>query len=201
MDSNTTEDNASGYGQAVSSNIITMTLRSPHNSVSAPYSRAHTRAASINSQMPPRSPRSHRTSVHSGSQLSGIEGRFRGHFSGPFVAKPPVQQKDMRPYFRSRRIQKGTVDRPELRTKDPRWIWMNIVPVVGILLGFGIVTVLAYLGYRSVVNHTYCLVFTDDFSGGIDPSIWQYEIQTGGYEYVSLFPFFLNSNTNHILTP
>ncbi|CAK7225893.1 hypothetical protein SCUCBS95973_006016 [Sporothrix curviconia] len=191
MDSTDNEPDTPDYGQAVSSNTIVMALNSPEPRLAD--SRPPTRGASISIPASPRPPRS-----------NGSESRFRGHFSGPFSpgpysgrssgifmirpAPPPPTpapappQKDMRPYFRSRRIVKGTLDRPELRKKDPRWIWINIVPVVGILLGLAIIAVLSWTGYRSVVNHTYCLVFDDDFSNGINASIWQYEIQTGGYD-------------------
>lgn len=86
-----------------------------------------------------------------------------------------------RPYFRSRRIRKGTIDRPELREKDPRGLWVTLLPFMGILIGLTLIVVLAYLGYSSVSHQQYCEVFIDDFSNGLNSSIWTKEVQTGGY--------------------
>lgn len=86
-----------------------------------------------------------------------------------------------RPYFRSRRIRKGTIDRPELREKDPRGIWITLLPLLGFLSGLAIVAVLSYTGYASVSNHKYCEVFIDDFSSGFNSTIWTKQVETGGY--------------------
>lgn len=86
-----------------------------------------------------------------------------------------------RPYFRSRRIRKGTIDRPELREKDPRAIWITIIPLLGFAVGLAIIAVLSWSGYKSVVNHQYCLAFTDDFSNGFNTSIWTKDVETGGF--------------------
>lgn len=86
-----------------------------------------------------------------------------------------------RPYFRSRRIRKGTIDRPELREKDPRRIWVTLIPFMGFLGGLTIIVVLAYLGYSSVSMHQYCEVFIDDFSNGLNSTIWTKDVQTGGF--------------------
>lgn len=89
-----------------------------------------------------------------------------------------------RPYFRSRRIKKGTIDRPELREHDPRQKWVTIIPMFGFLLGLMTIAILAWDGWASVPTHVYCPVFVDDFSGGFNSTIWSKEIQTGGYKYV-----------------
>lgn len=86
-----------------------------------------------------------------------------------------------RPYFRSRRIQKGTIDRPELRERDPRGIWVTLIPLIGFLAGLALVIVLSYLGYASVDMHQYCEVFIDDFSNGFNPNIWTQVVETGGF--------------------
>lgn len=98
------------------------------------------------------------------------------------LQRSSVQPYNPRPYFRSRRIQKGTIDRPELHEKDPRVIWMTLLPLLGFLLGFGIIGVLSWSGYASVTNHAYCEVFIDDFSGGFNTSIWTKQVETGGFE-------------------
>ena len=86
-----------------------------------------------------------------------------------------------RPYFRSRRIIKGTIDRPELREKDPRAIWMTLIPSMGFVLGFAIIALLSWSGYSSVSRHQYCHVFTDDFTNGFNSTIWTKHVETGGY--------------------
>lgn len=86
-----------------------------------------------------------------------------------------------RPYFRSRRIKKGTIDRPELTVHDPRKKWATLIPIFGILLGFVSIGLLAWDGWRSVDNHLYCPVFIDDFASGFNSTIWSKEVQTGGY--------------------
>jgi hypothetical protein len=86
-----------------------------------------------------------------------------------------------RPYFHSRRIRKGTIDRPELREKDPRVIWATLIPAFGFVAGFGIIAVLTWSGYSSVSRHKYCEVFTDDFSSGFNSTIWTKHVETGGY--------------------
>ncbi|KAG4419429.1 hypothetical protein IFR04_007480 [Cadophora malorum] len=87
----------------------------------------------------------------------------------------------LKPFFRSRRIRKGTIDRPELRERDPRLIWMTIIPTAGFVFGLVIIAVLVWDGWRSVNQHLYCHVFTDDFSNGLNPAIWETEVQAGGY--------------------
>ncbi|KAF7559013.1 hypothetical protein G7046_g5140 [Stylonectria norvegica] len=86
-----------------------------------------------------------------------------------------------RPYFRSRRIKKGTIDRPELRDKDPRGIWITLIPIFGFLAGLLAIALLTWNGYASVSNHKYCEVFVDDFSAGFNSTIWTKQVETGGF--------------------
>jgi hypothetical protein len=86
-----------------------------------------------------------------------------------------------RDYFRSRRIKKGTIDRPELREKDPRAIWVTLIPLSGFLVGLLSIVLLSWDGYSSVSHHRYCEVFTDDFSNGFNSTIWTKHVETGGY--------------------
>ncbi|KAF3762091.1 family 16 glycoside hydrolase [Cryphonectria parasitica EP155] len=86
-----------------------------------------------------------------------------------------------RPYFRSRRIRKGTIDRPELREKDPRGIWITLIPIFGLLVGLAAIALLSWSGYASVSNYQYCQVFVDDFSNGFNSTIWTKDVETGGF--------------------
>lgn len=93
-------------------------------------------------------------------------------------------RKASKAYFRSHRIQKGKTDRPELRHRNPMEIWLNIIPVTGILIGLGIIGVMTWLGIRSVENHKYCSVLYDDFSHGFNPRVWSQDVQLGMYAQV-----------------
>lgn len=97
-----------------------------------------------------------------------------------------VKAYNPRPYFRSRRIKKGTIDRPELRERDPRQIWITLIPFFGFLVGCAAIALLSWTGYASVSNHKYCTVFVDEFSGGFNKTIWTKQVETGGYGYAHL---------------
>lgn len=58
--------------------------------------------------------------------------------------------------------------------------WDAIIFWGGIFLGFALGGFFCYRSYTSVPNFEYCLVFEDNFEK-IDPDIWGYEIQRGGF--------------------
>lgn len=84
-------------------------------------------------------------------------------------------------YFRSRRVQKGSVDQPWRHRKDPKEKWVTIIPILGILVGLGITGFLIYDGLKSVVNHVYCPILDEDWSNGINNNIWTKEAEVGGF--------------------
>lgn len=86
-------------------------------------------------------------------------------------------------YFHSRRVRKDEVIKPWVKEpRDPAEKWIEIIPLIGLLVGIGIAGVLIWDGLRNVVDHKYCPVLIDDFSSGIiDPNTWNPEIQLGGY--------------------
>lgn len=84
-------------------------------------------------------------------------------------------------YFHSRRLKKGTIERPWLEKKDPRQKWSSIIPLCGVFLGLCIAGVLIWDGLRSVVNHQYCLVLDENFSNGFNEQIWMKEVELGGF--------------------
>jgi len=88
-------------------------------------------------------------------------------------------------YFHSRRVKKGEVEKPWLERKDPKEKWVTIIPLLGILVGFGISGFLIYDGLSSVAHHNYCPVLIEDWSHGIDSKIWTKEVETGGFGYVT----------------
>lgn len=84
-------------------------------------------------------------------------------------------------YFHSRRVKRGTVERPWLDKKDPKDKWITIIPLIGIFAGLGIAGLLVWDGLRSVVNHVYCPVLEEDFSRGINDKVWFKEVEVGGF--------------------
>lgn len=86
-------------------------------------------------------------------------------------------------YFHSRRVAKGSVEKPWLATrhKDPKEKWVTILPLVGIAVGLALAGVLVWDGLQSVVTHKYCLVLSDDFSQGFRSDLWSKEVQVGGF--------------------
>ena len=123
----------------------------------------------------------HAASSSLGSVFTG-NNIARLRFPATDSTRSSVQTDSSRPLFRSRRIVKGTIDRPELRQKDPRRIWITLFPVVGFLAGIFIIGYLSWSGYSSVSKHKYCKVFVDDFSNGFNPDIWQKQVETGGFK-------------------
>ncbi|KAK4445341.1 beta-1,3-glucan-binding protein [Podospora aff. communis PSN243] len=84
-------------------------------------------------------------------------------------------------YFHSRRVKKGDIEKPWTKNVDPKEKWVTILPLIGIFIGLGISGFLVWDGIRSVVKHEYCPVLDDDFSRGLDPAIWEKEVQLGGF--------------------
>ena len=84
-------------------------------------------------------------------------------------------------YFRSRRVQKGEIEKPWMKRKDPKEKWVTIIPMVGLALGVALAAFLVYDGMRTVVKNSYKLVLDEDFSTGLDPKIWTKEVEVGGF--------------------
>jgi len=116
-----------------------------------------------------------------------------GHdpFASPNASRPPSSFDSSGPsgrfgdqsqrFFHSRRVKKGEVEKPWTKNADPKEKWVTILPLIGIFVGFGISGFLVWDGFRSVVKHQYCAVLEDDFSRGLDPSVWEKEVQLGGF--------------------
>lgn len=109
------------------------------------------------------------------------------------VSSPPQK------YFHSRRVKKGSIEKPWLASTDPREKWVTIIPCIGLFFGLAVCGVLIWEGLRRVVNHKYCPVLLEDFSNGFDPTIWTREVEVGGFGYVSLPP--PSSFRHHIFSP
>lgn len=95
-------------------------------------------------------------------------------------------RKDYRPgrsrYFHSRRVRKDEVIKPWVKEpRDPAEKWIEIIPLIGLLVGIGIAGILIWDGLRNVIDHKYCNVWVEDWSQGFDSKVWQPEIQVGGY--------------------
>ena len=114
-------------------------------------------------------------------------------FASPYASMPASAagsttgfQKGPRPrYFHSRRIEKGTLERPWLDKKDPREKWVTIIPIIGILVGLALCGLLIYDGLQTISKHVYCSVYEDDFSSGqLNSKVWTKEVEVGGFGYV-----------------
>ncbi|KAI1848719.1 hypothetical protein JX266_005578 [Neoarthrinium moseri] len=89
--------------------------------------------------------------------------------------RPRKQRK-----FKSARLI-GSYEKPWLTRSTPRKKWDMII-VCGIsFLGLLLAGYIIYTGWASVDNPDYCLVFTDDFSGGISSENWSFEQELGGF--------------------
>ena len=88
-------------------------------------------------------------------------------------------------YFHSRRIKKGEAKRPWLdkKNRDPRERWVNVVPIIGMVLGLAFAGILIWDGARQVVRHEYCVVLNENFSGDglLDKRVWTREAEVGGF--------------------
>lgn len=58
---------------------------------------------------------------------------------------------------------------------------MSAIPLVGLVLGLIIVAIYAYTGYASFDTIEMCEYWEDDFSAGLDTSIWTREVQLDGF--------------------
>lgn len=113
-------------------------------------------------------------------------------FASPYGSVPTstagsstgVQSMQPQRYFHSRRIVKGTAERPWLEKKDPKQKWVTIIPIIGIFIGFGLTGFLVYDGLQTVSNHVYCPVMMEDFSNGLDSTRWSKQAEVGGFGYV-----------------
>jgi hypothetical protein len=69
-----------------------------------------------------------------------------------------------------------------MKNKDPREKWVTIIPLIGLSIGVALAGFLVYDGIRSVVNHKYCPVLTEDFSAPtLNDRIWTKEVEAGGF--------------------
>ncbi|CAL3968348.1 unnamed protein product [Diplocarpon coronariae] len=142
-----------------------------------------------NTPQPPGTPESRSDPFH--DQITPVaQASGSNPFGTPFGSRPAssfgsssaVRGALPSRYFHSRRVRKGEVEKPWLDKKDPKEKWVTIIPLIGLLLGFGVAGFLIYDGLSSVVHHKYCQVMTDDFSSGtLNPDIWTMEQEVGGF--------------------
>ena len=126
----------------------------------------------------------------------GAMSALRNPFMSPFSSRPESFMRSTssavnlnqaalsQRYFHSRRIKKGEIERPWLAKKDPREKWVWILPLIGLILGLGLAGFLVWDGLRSVVNHEYCQILDENWSGGFNEDVWTKEVEVGGFGYV-----------------
>lgn len=112
------------------------------------------------------------------------QGSFPSSIAGSTTSLLVNSRTPYRRYFHSRRIEKGTVEKPWLNRPDPRAKWVTIIPLIGLFIGLFITGILVWDGLKSVHNFEYCPVLIEDFSNGLDQKIWTKEAEVGGYGHV-----------------
>jgi len=96
------------------------------------------------------------------------------------VSRISSSKSYIRPYFRSRIVPKESIEKPWLDV--PQSKWPVIIVYFGICVGLGLVGFQMYLGWASVVINKYCLVMEDNFDElSLNSSLWNYEMQLGGF--------------------
>lgn len=117
------------------------------------------------------------------SAIDAVAPKDLGRELRPSIVMPERAILQPGVYFESRRLKDPSTDLPWLKQKaDPRKKWLSLIPVLGILLGFGLAALNMYMGTRSVPVHNYCMVYEDDFSSGtLNDTVWTKEIQVGGF--------------------
>ncbi len=137
----------------------------------------------------PGTPESRATNNPFGDDITPAPRASANPFSSPFTSRPAsslgsssgVREGLQQRYFHSRRVKKGGVEQPWRAKVDPKEKWVTIIPLLGLLIGFGIAGFLVYDGLSSVVHHKYCPVLSDDFSEGLNTNIWTQEAEVGGF--------------------
>jgi len=151
--------------------------------VRANFSRPNRRPATAESSGQNSEAQSQRTAVAPARPFTrGSASGSRGFTSFDETASSdgPRFEVPAQRYFHSRRV-RGEVEKPWTKKSDPKEKWVTILPVLGIVVGLAISAFLIWDGIQSVVKHTYCDVLDEDFSHGLDPSIWEQEVQVGGF--------------------
>ena len=129
---------------------------------------------------------------HLSQEASTPETRRRNLFATPseksasHTGSGPQSNPQVPRYFHSRKINRTELrERPWKDIKDPREKWVTIIPIIGILVGFAVAGFLIWDGLQQVVNHEYCLVLNEDWSGGFNDKIWMKEAEVGGFGFAA----------------
>ncbi|GAO51469.1 hypothetical protein G7K_5569-t1 [Saitoella complicata NRRL Y-17804] len=171
-----------------------------------PTPRHHSPASSLNTNEWPQSP----TSPGSGARTpasrrsrpltvtrSSTRNSFSSNASGGLAIRPKIltgagaresatsSMTFKPPMFRQHFVTtlvEGDPDKSEWakETRD-RWRLIQAFPWIGFVLAAAVAGFLAWYGWQSVPTNTYSLVLEDDFSNGLDTSIWNHEVQLSGF--------------------
>lgn len=119
-------------------------------------------------------------SIGSGTTTGAPGSFYRGSSirSGSFVLNTSAYTRP----FKSRRIEPGVSEKPwAARKKTNAGKAISAIPVVGLVLGLIIVGIYGYTGWASYDTVAFCPYWEDDFSSGLDSSVWQREVQLDGF--------------------
>ena len=151
------------------------------------------------------------SSSASASTLTGNSPNTQTNLRLPSPSPSSSHVPPARPtYFHSRRIKKGESERPWTRKNrragsstykpDPRDKWVNVIPLVGLLLGLVSAGLQIWDGVRRVERHGYCLVLDERFEGEVlDERVWMREVEVGGYGYVACLTWHGGLVSLHVL--
>ncbi|KAF2636440.1 concanavalin A-like lectin/glucanase [Massarina eburnea CBS 473.64] len=122
-------------------------------------------------------PAASNTASKDNSRRPSAVGADAARASGAKVRPRPRNDR----FFTTRRITRGEAVKPWLQNRDPREKWVTIIPIMGVVAGLILGGFLVWDGLRSVTNYRYCTVLDENFSNGLDGTIWQKEVEVGGY--------------------
>lgn len=164
-----------------STSAVKMTNLTPQERTSSDKDETSTQPSASNS--PPRSHNSRNASIS--TEKLGLP---TNPFATPSHSNYPSTldlhgRMPQYTYFRSRRIKKGSIEKPWLTShKDTKQKWQTIIPMVGLFLGLALGAYMVYNGWQSIPVHQYCSVYEDDFSSGtLNTKVWTKEAEVGGF--------------------
>ncbi|RKF71662.1 Beta-1,3-glucan-binding protein [Golovinomyces cichoracearum] len=144
------------------------------------YSRETTGTRAISrSRKPAQSTISETNSTYSDEKILPVP--MISSSKSPLVSARDSSNSSQHLYFHSRKLRKDQLEKPWKEKKDPKENWVLILPLIGLVIGFGIAGFLVYNGLSSVIHHKYCLILDDNFSNGFNTEIWTREAEVGGF--------------------
>lgn len=108
---------------------------------------------------------------------------IRQNSSGEQPNSTGVIRNPNQTYFRSRRVLKGEIDTPiKNRVKDKKEKLLWIFPLAGVCIALVLTGIITYFSVGKSSNAKFCPILDEDFSSGrLNPDVWTYEQEVGGF--------------------